>query len=59
MNTTYIQEVRTENTGGGIMVDFVTLIDGKVIVILSDMIAIYKNMEDYDNNEEPLTHWLT
>lgn len=55
MNTTFIKSVRTENTGGNIMVDFVTLEDGKILAISDELIGLYPNMESFDNGDEPIS----
>ncbi len=47
-NSTFIKKINTEQTGGGIMVDFIELANGKIIAISDDAIGIYKNMEDYE-----------
>ena len=47
MKTTYIQDVRTENTGGGCMVDFVTLTDGRVIAINDEMLCMYESEKHF------------
>ena len=54
MKTTFIKSAETENTGGNIMVDFVTLDDGKLLAISESMIGLYPNMESFDNGDEPI-----
>lgn len=40
------------NTGGNIMCDFIRLKNGQVICISGEVIALYKNEEDANNNED-------
>jgi hypothetical protein len=47
MNTTYIRHVKTENTGGGCMVDFVILDDRRVIAINDEMICVYQSEKHF------------
>lgn len=46
-NSTFITEISTEQTGGGVMNDFLTMDDGTVLVICDHMIALYNSIEDY------------
>ena len=41
-----IQKIETIDTGGGMMVDLVTLKDGKVVGIGDDFIILYDDMKD-------------
>lgn len=54
MEATFIQSVRTENTGGNIMVDFITLEDGKILAVCDYGVGLYANMDAFDNSDEPL-----
>ena len=45
----HITGVTTEEVGGGMHVDFVHLIDGRVIGINEDAIVLYRNMDDFWN----------
>ena len=42
-----ITKIETENTGGGSMVDIITLWNGKVIVISEDYVAAYQSKEAF------------
>ena len=42
-----ITKIETENTGGGCMVDILTLWNGKVIVISEDYVGIYQSKEAF------------
>jgi hypothetical protein len=56
METTFINSMYTENTGGGVMCDFITLTDGKLMVISVDMIGIYDNMDSFNNGDNPISY---
>jgi hypothetical protein len=43
----FIKEIATEQTGGGCMVDFITLINGQVIAIDNDLIGLYSSMDEF------------
>jgi len=47
MNATYVTKIETENTGGGCMVDFVTLWDGRVIAINDEMLCMYESLKHF------------
>jgi hypothetical protein len=55
MKGEYITEVFTENTGGGLMCDFVRLKNGKIIAISDECIAIYESLDSFyeGTGEEP------
>jgi hypothetical protein len=42
-----ITKIETENTGGGTMVDILTLWNGKVIVVSEDYVGVYKSKEAF------------
>jgi hypothetical protein len=42
---TYVEKTFTENMGGGCMVDFLILTDGRCVGIDSDSIVLYKSYE--------------
>jgi len=46
MKTEYIKEVGSWNSGGGIILDTVTLKNGKVIAISDEVAILYDNSED-------------
>jgi hypothetical protein len=48
-NFAYIKEITTENTGGGCMVDFVHLHDGRVIGLNDECVVLYQNMDEFWN----------
>jgi hypothetical protein len=52
---TFVSSSYTENTGGNIMVDFITLEDGKLLAISSELIDLYTDMDSFDNGDEPLS----
>jgi len=44
----YIDSVFTENTGGGSMVDFVQLKDGRILAVNDEYVVLYKSMSDFE-----------
>jgi hypothetical protein len=48
----FIIEINTENTGGNVMIDFVTLSDGKILAISESEIAIYDNMAAFEEGKD-------
>ena len=44
----YIDRVFTENTGGGTMVDFVQLKDGRILGINDEFVVLYESMEAFE-----------
>ena len=60
----YIDHIESENTGGGCLVDFVVLKDGRVIGINDEYLCIYKSMDSFwgDSSESlciDLLKWET
>lgn len=56
MNTQFIDNVTSENTGGGCHVDFVTLKDGRVLGINEECVVLYESMDDFwdcENKDRP------
>jgi len=51
MNTTYITKIETVNTGGGCMVDLLTLSDGRVIGINDECVALYESINKFDSGD--------
>lgn len=47
INTVYIEKIESENTGGGCMVDFVILKDGRVLGINDEYVCLYASMDDF------------
>lgn len=43
----YIKQITTENAGGGSMVDFIHLKDGRVIGLNDEYAVLYANMEEF------------
>lgn len=43
----YIDQITTENAGGGSMVDFIHLKDGRVIGINDEYAVLYNSMEEF------------
>lgn len=64
MNTTYITKTWTENTGGGCMVDFVQLDDGRVLSINDESLAVWPSMQAFWDDAEDtaieceMHHWF-
>ena len=46
----FIKETYTQHTGGGCMVDFVELKNGKVLGISDELVVLYDSFEDFDND---------
>ena len=44
---TYIDQITTENAGGGSMVDFIHLKDGRVIGINDEYAVLYDSMDEF------------
>lgn len=47
MKLHHIKEVFCENTGGGTMVDFIELNDGRIIAINEDAAILYASLDDF------------
>ena len=47
----FIKDITTENTGGGCMVDFITLNNGSIVAINDEYIGIYKSRADFYSGE--------
>jgi hypothetical protein len=43
----YIDSVFTENTGGGSMVDFVQLKDGRILGINDECVVLFESIDDF------------
>lgn len=48
---TYIDHIKTENTGGGTMVDFVVLKDGRVLGINDECVVLYPSIAAFWDSE--------
>lgn len=49
MNATFIKSVETVNTGGGCMVDLVTLESGQVLCVDDEYVVLYKSKADFED----------
>lgn len=62
LDASFIKEIATENTGGGCMVDFVTMTDGRVLSLNDEAIGVYASKEafyDADDGDKALKFmWL-
>jgi len=47
MKLDHIKRVFCENTGGGTMVDFIELNDGRIIAINEDAAILYASLDDF------------
>lgn len=47
MDATYISKITTENTGGGCMVDFIYLSDGRVMTLNDECVCIFESVQDF------------
>ena len=52
MSWEFIEAVTTENTGGGTMVDFVILKDGRILGVNDDCVCLYNSMEHFYEHQE-------
>ena len=48
---THITDVSTYNTGGGCMVDVLTLTNGKVLCISDEYVGLYDSVEDMPEDD--------
>jgi hypothetical protein len=51
MEHEHIAEIGSWDSGGGMVLDLVTLKDGRVLVISEDAVVLYKNIEDVESGE--------
>ena len=47
----HIKDIYTENTGGGVLIDFVVLNNGNLIGIGEGLICLYQSIDDFFNGE--------
>ena len=47
MKLEFIKKVFCENTGGGTMVDFIELNDGRIVGINEECIVLYSSMDEF------------
>lgn len=62
LDSAYLSAITTENTGGGTMVDFVFMDDGRVITLNDECICVYASKEDfYEHDENKVLHtmWIS
>ena len=45
----HVRKISTADTGGRIILDFLTLQDGTLLVISDDLIALYASQSDFDD----------
>ena len=59
-NSEYLTKIETVNTGGGCMVDFITLWNGQVLGVNSDCVCLYNSAEEFwdATSREKQTIWL-
>lgn len=50
----FISELSTADTGGGFVLDLITLKDGRVIAIGEDSVVLYESMKDFEENSARL-----
>lgn len=48
----FIKKMWSEQTGGGIMIDFIELNNGQVIAISEDATGVYSSMKDFEDGSE-------
>jgi len=48
----FIKSISTENTGGGCMVDFIFLLDGRVIGVNDDCVVLYPTLEAFGQGDD-------
>ena len=47
----YIRKVYTENTGGGVLVDYVYLKNGVVLGVTDDSVVVFQSENEKEQNE--------
>jgi hypothetical protein len=59
LDATYVSQLGTENTGGGCMVDFITLKDGRVLTLNDEAIGVFMSKDAfYDDNGDNALHFM-
>jgi hypothetical protein len=59
MNPEWVKELRTWDSGGGQLLDMLTLKDGRVLVVSEDAVVLYASMNDLEAGaakERPTIH---
>lgn len=51
MDYCFIDHIETENQGGGMMLDFVILKDGRVLGVDGESVVLYQSMEHFHSYE--------
>jgi hypothetical protein len=51
-NHGFIEDISSMDTGGGCIVDFVHLKDGRVLGINDECVCLYKDMEHFGNGDD-------
>lgn len=51
MELEHIEEVTTWDSGGGQVLDIITLKDGRVLVVSEDAVVLYPSMEEFEEGE--------
>jgi hypothetical protein len=64
LDATYVTHMYSENTGGGCMVDFIFMTDGRIITLNDEAIAVYPTKEAFygdDDADNTAQHfmWIT
>jgi hypothetical protein len=52
---TNVVSIETENSGGGNMLDFITLLNGKVLVISDEYVGLYASKSAFYDGEDQIT----
>ena len=47
----HIVDISSWDSGGGMVLDLVTLRDGRILVVSEDAVVLYKNIEDLESGE--------
>jgi hypothetical protein len=57
--STFVNEVFTENTGGGCMVDFIALKDGRFVTLNDEAIGVFSSVDSfYEDGGESALHFM-
>ena len=51
MDLEWIKELGTWNSGGGLVLDMLTLKDGRILVVSEDAVVLYSSAEDLEEGE--------
>lgn len=50
-NATFLKDIWTEQTGGGCMVDYIEMTNGKILAITDEVVCLHRNMVQADTGE--------